>query len=200
MSKVVAIVGSYRRGGITDSAVDAVLDGARAAGAETKKIYLIDQDIRFCRNCRACTQADGVERGLCEQSDDLEGVLREIESADGVVLSSPVNFFNVTAIFRRFMERLLGYTYWPWGSKLGPLLRAKKTTKRAVLITAAAMPAMMIPLTTSATRALKVAARMLGAKPVGKLWIGLVAVQPHEVLKPRTRAKAMRLGARLVRV
>ena len=31
------------------------------------------------------------------------------------MLASPVNFYNVTAIFRRFLERLLGFTYWPWG-------------------------------------------------------------------------------------
>jgi multimeric flavodoxin WrbA len=41
MAMVVAIIGSYRRGGITDQAVDAVLEGARAGGARTEKIYLI---------------------------------------------------------------------------------------------------------------------------------------------------------------
>ena len=34
-SKVVAIVGSYRKGGTVDTAVDAVLAGAREHGAET---------------------------------------------------------------------------------------------------------------------------------------------------------------------
>jgi multimeric flavodoxin WrbA len=174
-----------------------VLEGARAAGAETKKIYLMDRDIRFCRNCRKCTQVGGKMRGKCDQPDGLEALLQEIESADGLVLGSPVNYFNVTALFRQFMERLLGYMYWPWGSKLGPLLREKQKTKRAVLVASAASPALLIPLTTSATRALKTTARMLGAKPVGKLWIGLVAVQPHEALTARTRARAVRLGAKL---
>jgi NAD(P)H-dependent FMN reductase len=199
MSKVVAIVGSYRRGGITDTAVDAILEGARTAGAETSKIYLVERDIRFCLNCRRCTQEEGAERGKCFQQDDLEGVLKEIESADGVVLSSPVNYFNVTAIFRRFMERLLGYTYWPWGVKMGPVLRANRATKRAVLVTSASMPAVLIPIATGATRALKVTARMLGAKPVGRLWIGLVGVQPEEALRAKIRAKAERLGLKLVR-
>ncbi len=197
MSKVLAIVGSYRRGGITDSAVDAVLEGARAAGAETKKIYLMDRDIRFCRNCRKCTQAGGVARGKCDQPDGLEALLQEIECADALVLGSPVNYFNVTALFRQFMERLLGYMYWPWGSKLGPVLRKKRPTKRAVLVTSAAMPPLFIPLTTSATRALKTTARILGAKPVGKLWIGMVAVQPHELVTARIRARAVRMGAKL---
>lgn len=63
--KVVAIVGSYRKGGTVDTAVDAVLAGAREHGAETKKIYLIDQHIEYCRNCRSCTQDPGETRGKC---------------------------------------------------------------------------------------------------------------------------------------
>lgn len=52
--KVTAVVGSYRRGGVVDTLVDAVLEGARAAGAETRIIHLLDARIEFCRNCRAC--------------------------------------------------------------------------------------------------------------------------------------------------
>jgi hypothetical protein len=72
MAMVVAILGTYRRGGITDQAVDAVLEGARAGGARTEKIYLIEQRIEFCRNCRMCCQIPGRERGECVHQDDLE--------------------------------------------------------------------------------------------------------------------------------
>ncbi len=113
--KVVAIVGSYRKGGTVDTAVDAVLAGARERGADTNKIYLLDQHIEYCRNCRACTQAEGMARGECAIHDDMAAIFDEIESADAVVLGSPVNFYNVTAVFRTFLERLLGCVYWPWG-------------------------------------------------------------------------------------
>jgi multimeric flavodoxin WrbA len=108
ITKVVAIVGSYRKGGTIDSAVEAVLEGAREKGAETVTLYLTEKHIEFCTNCRKCMQAPGEERGKCEQQDDLEPMLQEIESANALVLGSPVNFFNVTAIFRRFMERTGG--------------------------------------------------------------------------------------------
>ena len=36
ITKVVAIVGSYRKGGTIDQAVEAVLEGARAKGAVTQ--------------------------------------------------------------------------------------------------------------------------------------------------------------------
>ncbi len=197
MAKVVAIVGSYRRGGITDQAVDAVLDGARENGARTEKIYLIEQHIEFCKNCRMCTQVKGPERGKCVHQDDLEFVLQEVEDATAVVLGSPVNYYNVTAVFRRFMERLLGYTYWPWGKNLGPVMRKKVRAKKAVLVASAAVPGPFIPLTTGAPRALRVAAKMVGARPVGKLWIGLVGTEPEETLRPRVHAKAVRLGRKL---
>jgi NAD(P)H-dependent FMN reductase len=197
MASVVAIVGSYRRGGITDQAVDAVLEGARENGAATEKIYLIEQQIEFCRNCRMCTQDKDPARGECVHQDGLESVLRKVESATAVVLSSPVNFYNVTSIFRRFMERLLVYFHWPWGRNLGLVLRSKIRMKKAVLVTSAAIPALFIPLATGAPRALKVTARILGARPVGKLWIGLAGSQPNETLRLRTRAKAVRLGKKL---
>ena len=105
-------------------------------------------------------------------------MLNAIEAADAVVLASPVNYYNVTALFRRFLERLLGYVYWPWGQN-GPAPRSKKQPRKAVLVASAGMPGFLIPLATGAARALRLAARMLGAKTVGKLWIGLTAGEPQ---------------------
>jgi NAD(P)H-dependent FMN reductase len=195
--KVVAIVGSYRKGGIIDTAVQAVLEGAREKGAETKTIYLTDRHLEFCENCRRCTQAPGLQRGQCVQKDDLQSILDELDAADAIVLGSPVNYWNATAIFRRFMERLLGATYWPWGMS-APQSRNTMPRKKAVLVSSSAMPGFCIPLLTGAARALRLTAKMLGAKPVGKLWIGLAAQQPHQELSARTLAHAHRMGLRLV--
>ncbi|MGB7267268.1 MAG: flavodoxin family protein [Terracidiphilus sp.] len=195
-TRVVAIVGSYRRGGATDSAVEAILEGARSKGAVTQTFRLKEQHIEFCKNCRACTQLPGAERGRCAQEDDLESMLQAVEAADAVVLASPVNYYNVTALFRRFLERLLGYAYWPWGQN-GPALRSKQQARKAVLVASAGMPGFLIPLTTGAARALKLAARMLGAKTVGKLWIGLVAGAPQSALKARTLERARQMGMKL---
>jgi NAD(P)H-dependent FMN reductase len=195
--KVVAIVGSYRRGGTVDTAVQAVLEGARENGAETQTIYLTDAHIEFCTNCRRCTQAPGVQRGQCVQQDDLQEILEQIDAADAVVLGSPVNCYNLTAIFRRFMERLVGSAYWPWG-QAAPKFRDPRTARKAVLVASSAAPGFCIPLFTGAARALRVTARMLGARTVGKLWIGLSAQQPQPVLPARTLERARRLGRRLV--
>jgi len=194
--KIVAIVGSYRKGGTIDSAVEAVLEGAREKGAETRTYHLLDQHIEFCTNCRTCTQTPGEERGKCAQQDDLEPMLKEIEAADAVVLGSPVNYYNATALFRRFEERLLGFAYWPWGQN-SPRARSKRQPRKAVLVASSGMPGFLIPLTTGAARALRLAAKMMGARPVGELWIGLAAGEPHHALSRRTRERARRLGQSL---
>jgi putative NADPH-quinone reductase len=195
-NKVVAIVGSYRRGGTIDSAVKIILEGARERGAETHTVYLTEQHIEFCRNCRECMQTPGEQRGKCQQNDDLEPILEEIEAADAIVLGSPVNCYNVTAIFRRWMERLVGFGCWPWGQN-APRPRTKRQPRKAVLVASSAMPGFLIPVATGAARALRLTASVLGAKPVGRLWIGLAAGEPHHPLPARTRERARRLGWKL---
>lgn len=195
--KVVAVVGSYRKGGTIDTAVEAILEGARKKRAQTRTIYLTDQHIEFCLNCRQCAQSPGPGRGKCKLEDDLESIVSEIEAADAVVLASPVNCGNATAIFRRFMERLLGCGYWPWG-QAAPRSRSHLHTLKAALVASSAMPGFLIPITTGTKTALRMTAKMLGAKPVANLWIGLSAREPDHRPSVRTLARARRIGMKLV--
>jgi putative NADPH-quinone reductase len=198
--RTVALVGTYRKGGTIDSAVDLILQAAASQGSEISKIYLLDKRIEFCTNCRSCTQQSGAVRGKCVLPDELEAVLSEIEAADALVLAAPVNFYNVNALFRRFMERTLGYVYWPWNKKGGPVPRRKMPTKIAALVTSAAMPGFLIPVSTGAPRALKITAKILGARPVASLYIGFSAVHAKQQLSDSARAKSRRIGLRLTRL
>jgi NAD(P)H-dependent FMN reductase len=195
--KVVAVLGTYRKGGTLDQTVEAILEGARARRAATSTIYLTDRHIEFCTNCRQCTQEPGPERGKCRHKDDLEAILTEIEAADAVVLASPVNCGNTTAIFRRFLERLLGCAYWPWGQP-APKSRSHVPTLRAALVATSAMPGFLIPLATGTKRALRSAAKILGAEPVAHLWVGLSAGEPDHKPGPRVLARARKIGTKLV--
>lgn len=196
-ARVVAIVGSYRKGATVDTVVEAILAGAREQGAVTQTIQLREQHLEFCTNCRACTQIEGEARGLCPQEDDLNAILHAVEAADAVVLASPVNYYNTTALFRRFMERLLGYAYWPWGQRTGPRPRTRRQPRRAVLVATAAMPGFLIPLATGTARALAVTAKMLGARVVDKLWVGLAAGLPGELPSAKMLERGRLLGAKL---
>ena len=195
--KVVAVLGTYRKGGTLDTAVEAILEGARARRATTSTIYLTDKHLEFCTNCRQCAQEPGPGRGKCRQDDDLDAILGEIEAADAVVLASPVNCGNATAIFRCFMERLIGCTYWPW-SQPAPKARSHIHTLKAALVATSAMPGFLIPLATGTRRALCTTAKILGAKPVAGLWIGLAAGELDHQPSPRVLARARRIGKKLV--
>lgn len=195
--KIVAIVGSYRKGGTTDSAVEAILEGAREKGAETQTIYLVLQHLEFCNNCRRCTQEPGPERGKCPHQDDLESILEQTEAADSLVLASPVNHRNVTAVTRLFLERLTGNGYWPWGMPV-PTYRRKRLSRKAALVSSCAMPAgFMIPLFTGTAWALRKMAQLLGARTVAHLWIGKAALRPHTPLSLKDLEKARKIGWKL---
>jgi len=196
--KIVAIVGSYRRDGTIERAVDAILRAAAEKGAETERIRLIESRIEFCRNCRKCTQLEGLQRGACVQPDDMDDILKKIEAADGLVLASPVNFFGVTAVTQRFMERLVCYAFWPWG-KPAPITRVKDRGIKAVLVTSSAMPAALGRIFTRSLGGLKRAAQTLGAKPAGTLFIGKAALHEKQDLPQAILDKARKLGYDLAR-
>jgi multimeric flavodoxin WrbA len=194
--RILGIVGSYRRNGTIDSLVTAALSAAAEQGAETDKIYLIDKHIEFCTNCRTCTQQPGTARGECVHRDDMAGILDRYDASDGIVIGAPVNCFNLNAITRRFMERLVCLTYWPWG-KGGYVLRKKARDKNAVLITSSAMPAIMGRFFTGAPRALRVIAETMGAKPVASLFAGLSAQKQKAMVPDKMLRKARAAGHKL---
>jgi NAD(P)H-dependent FMN reductase len=195
--QVTAIVGSYRKGGIVDSAVDEILAAAQAAGADVTKVYLIDKHIEFCRNCRACTQNEGPHRGDCTLVDEMRAILEQIERSDAFVLASPMNFGTVTAVMKRFIERLVCYGYWPWET-LSPKIRKGQKGKRAIVVTSSAAPAFIARLSTQIVGLLKKCAGVLGARQIDVLFIGLAAKRPDQAIGEATRRRARRLGQKLV--
>lgn len=186
-NRILALVGSYHKNGVVDTLVSETLASAQALGATATKIYLLDAHIEFCRNCRHCTQQPGADPGQCVHTDDLAAILAEWKECNGLVLGAPVNFYNVTAVTRRFMERLVCMAYWPWG-QFGPKMRAGTSGKRAVLITSSAMPSVLGRLFTGAPRALRLTAEAMGAKPVASIFAGMAAQQQQ----PAPSEKALR--------
>ncbi len=196
--RIIAIVGSYRKSGIIERTVDEILRAAVEKGAAAEKILLTDHHIEFCRNCRKCAQQEGPRRGACVHQDEVAELLDRIEAAHGLILASPVNFFGVTALMQRFMERLICYAFWPWG-KPGPVLRMKDRGLRAVLVTSSAMPAPLGRIFTRSLPSLKRAAQTLGARPVGMLFIGQAALHEKQNLPQTILDKARKLGYELAR-
>jgi len=100
--KILGINGSPRGAkSTTMKLVEAVLDGAKEAGAETKLIDLCSLKIDYCDACGVC-----YKKGRCVHEDDFGTVYDEIMASDGLVLGSPVYFGSVTAQMKTMIDRM----------------------------------------------------------------------------------------------
>lgn len=196
MTRVLAINGSYRPDGAIDQAIAVAASAAAHNGFDVDIVNLRDFPIEFCRNCRACTQAPGEAPGECARQDGMAELIRKIEAADAYVFASPTNVGSVTAIFKRFMERLTPYAYWPWGAK-APVYRKQRATKGALLIASCAAPGWVGRLFYSTLQQLSKTARTVGARPLGTAFIGLVAQQAQSPLPQRATKRIQALVAKL---
>ncbi|MEJ2695965.1 MAG: flavodoxin family protein [Candidatus Sulfobium sp.] len=105
--KVLAFNGSPRKKWNTATLLEKALEGAASKGAETELVHLYDLDYKGCISCFACKAKGGKSYGRCAVEDDLTPVFQHIETADAIILGSPIYFGNVTGEMRSFMERLL---------------------------------------------------------------------------------------------
>ena len=198
MIKILAINGSYRDDGITDQTVEALALAIEAAGAEVEIILLREYPIEFCLNCRVCTQQPGAAPGECVLHDGMQELIDKIERADGYILASPTNFGSVTAIFKRFMERLAVYAYWPWDINGPEYRKAQAPRKKVLLVSSCAAPGILGRLFFGTDKQLKMTAKTIGAEIVGTLFTGMIAKEQHPKLAEVVRAKIKVLAGRLV--
>jgi len=56
--KILALMGSPRKGSNTDILIDKILEGAKTNEHTSKKLYLYDYDIKPCIACYGCTKGE----------------------------------------------------------------------------------------------------------------------------------------------
>jgi len=81
--RVIAISGSPRVGGNTDTALKIVLEAAKEGGAEVELIRLADYELRPCDACGACSKTRN-----CIIDDDGEKIYQMILASDGVIIAA----------------------------------------------------------------------------------------------------------------
>jgi multimeric flavodoxin WrbA len=199
MIRVLAINGSYRDNGVTDQIVNAMAQAVEASGNKIEVVRLRDYPIEFCLNCRECTQQPGIRPGQCVHKDGMGALLEKIEVADAYILASPTNFGSVTAVFKRFMERLIVYAYWPWGKATPRFRKTGAKAKRALLVSSSAAPGLLGRWSFATRNQLKTTARTIGAKPVGTLFTGLVATHRDHRISETLHVDARGLVKKLLR-
>jgi len=98
--KLLAIVGSPRLEGNTNYLVDQALGEAAKLGAQTEKLVLSQYEVNPCLGHEDCTSFDS-----CQQKDDTGWILDRFCEADGVILATPVYWYNVSAQMKAFIDR-----------------------------------------------------------------------------------------------
>ena len=139
--KVIAFNGSPRKEWNTATLLKSALEGAASQGAEVELVHLYDLDYKGCTSCFACKLKGGKSYGRCAMKDDLTPYLRKIETADGILLGSPVYLGAATGMMRSLFERLVFpfYTYtdppvslFPGKARLGVIYTFGATEAMAV--------------------------------------------------------------------
>ncbi|MGE4518370.1 MAG: flavodoxin family protein [Desulfobacteraceae bacterium] len=103
--KILFINGSpTKKKGMTDIAIDLLIQGAREAGAETEKIYLADKKINYCTGCFSCWLKTP---GTCIYKDDMPEILGKIKNADILLLGTPLYVDGMTAQTKTFVDRII---------------------------------------------------------------------------------------------
>jgi len=98
--KVLAIAGSPRRGGNTDTLLEQAIAGAQSAGAEVELVALSRLKVAPCIACDRC-----FENGRCAVKDDYPALCEKTLDADAVILAAPVTFTNVCGWAKAFIDR-----------------------------------------------------------------------------------------------
>jgi len=100
--KILGLAGSPRKQGNTDTLLTTLLDTAYKEGAETEKIYLIDQHIQPCLMCEKCHENG---RKPCFQKDDFHFIAEKMVAADAIVIASPVYWITVISSVKLILDR-----------------------------------------------------------------------------------------------
>ena len=97
---LLAIVGSPRLDGNTNYLVDQALGEAAKLGVQTEKLVLSQYEVNPCLGHEDCASFDS-----CRQKDDTVWILDRFCKVDGVILATPVYYYNVSAQMKAFIDR-----------------------------------------------------------------------------------------------
>jgi multimeric flavodoxin WrbA len=104
--EIVAICGSPRANGNTATLLEALLEGAREAGAETTRFDPARMTIADCNAGDECLVS---AEASCKIEDDMGAIYAALRRAHAWVFATPVYHANVTGILKRVIDRMYAF-------------------------------------------------------------------------------------------
>jgi multimeric flavodoxin WrbA len=104
--QMIILSGNPKKDGLCQSMIDAVREGAEEGGATVKEIRLADLELIRCQVCN-----DGwgtcLAQARCQFGDDgLDDLIKELASADVLVLATPVYWGEMSESLKCCLDRL----------------------------------------------------------------------------------------------
>ena len=100
--KILALIGSPRKGSNTDNLVEHILRGSETNGHTGEKLYLYDYSISPCVDCRNCKKGNYV----CPIKDDMQKIYPKLEAADLIVFGTPLYWYGPSGKMKLLVDRL----------------------------------------------------------------------------------------------
>ncbi|MHB1356794.1 MAG: flavodoxin family protein [Anaerolineae bacterium] len=110
--KIVGIVGSPHKDGMTAQLAQRALAGAETAGAQTTIIYLIDEEMEPCHACGG----DCWNTRECVHDPASGARHAQLQDADGLVMATPVYCWQMSGLMHLCIDKMR----WNTGSVLHP--------------------------------------------------------------------------------
>ena len=119
--KVLLLNGSPHANGTTAAALSEMERIFRAEGIETERMHVGHLPIRGCIACGGCR-----ETGRCAFEDAVNEVAERFETADGLVVGSPVYYASANATLIALLDRLFFSTRFDKRMKVGAAVCAAR--------------------------------------------------------------------------
>jgi len=105
--KIMAVVGSPRRGGNTEFLVDRVVQGAASrAEIEVDTLFVVESNIQYCSGCLTCTFPPPGTK-ICPLQDEMPAILERMLACEAFIFGTPNHMRTVSAPLLTFFSRML---------------------------------------------------------------------------------------------
>jgi len=137
--KLMAIIGSPRKGGNTELLMDQVIAGCRSKTAvDLEKLFVVEKKIEYCTGCMSCVMPTP-GTGKCVITDDMADILEQMKRSDAFIFGTPNHMRTITAPLLNFITRMLPLLefrpqYDDKGNRVGGEITSKLGDKKAAMV------------------------------------------------------------------